>query len=52
MKALENSIPAASVSDTSKYAAIFIPGGHGIAADGPKNPVLQKLLVRKFSSSA
>lgn len=45
VKALENSTPAASITDTSAYAAIFVPGGHGIAADGPNNPVLQKLLV-------
>ncbi len=44
-KALEESIAASSITDTSAYAAIFVPGGHGIAADGPKNPVLQKLLV-------
>lgn len=24
-------------------------GGHGIAADGPNNPVLQKLLVRRLA---
>lgn len=44
-KALENSVPATSVSSIDEYAAIFIPGGHGIAADGPNNAVLQKLLV-------
>jgi putative intracellular protease/amidase len=44
-KALENSKSAVDITDTSAYAAIFVPGGHGIAADGPNNPVLQKLLV-------
>ena len=45
VKAMENSLAAKDVTDTSKYAAIFVPGGHGISADGPDNPVLQKLLV-------
>ena len=45
VKAMENSLAATDVTDTSKYAAIFVPGGHGISADGPNNPVLQKLLV-------
>jgi hypothetical protein len=45
VKAMENSLAAKDVTDTSKYAAIFVPGGHGISADGPNNPVLQKLLV-------
>lgn len=43
---MENSLAAKDVTDTSQYAAIFVPGGHGISADGPNNPVLQKLLVR------
>ena len=42
---MENSVAAKDVTDTSEYAAIFVPGGHGISADGPDNPTLQKLLV-------
>lgn len=51
VKAMENSLAAKDVTDTSKYAAIFVPGGHGISADGPNNPVLQKLLVEFWQSS-
>lgn len=43
--ALKNSSIASSVGDVFPYAAIFIPGGHGIAADGPNNADLQKLLI-------
>lgn len=50
VKALENTVPASEISDISKYDAIFIPGGHGIAADGPNNPMLQKLLVNFHES--
>lgn len=44
-KAADNSTKASSISDVSGYAAIFIPGGHGIVWDGRGNPTLQKLLV-------
>ena len=50
VKAMENSLAAKDVTDTSKYAAIFVPGGHGISADGPDNPVLQKLLVSSVTN--
>jgi putative intracellular protease/amidase len=50
VKLMENSVAAKDVTDTSEYAAIFIPGGHGISADGPDNPTLQKLLVDFYES--
>lgn len=45
VSALENTLPVASV-DTARFAAVFVPGGHGTMYDLPNNPDTNKLLAR------
>lgn len=43
MEHLENSVPIAGIK-ADGYDAIYIPGGHGIAVDGPFDPTLRSLI--------
>jgi putative intracellular protease/amidase len=46
---LRESVALASVKGT-EYAAIFLPGGHGIAFDGPNNPKLAEVLTEAYKA--
>ena len=43
MEQLENSVPIAGMK-ADGFDAIYIPGGHGIAVDGPFDPTLRSLI--------
>ncbi|MFC7371937.1 type 1 glutamine amidotransferase domain-containing protein [Fictibacillus iocasae] len=43
-KHLENTLKLDDIQDTSKFDAIFMPGGHGTMFDLPENGKLQKLI--------
>lgn len=43
MALLENSVPIAGLK-ADDYDAIFIPGGHGVAMDGPTDLTLRALI--------
>ncbi len=49
MKLLENSVPIAGLK-ADDYDAIYIPGGHGIAVDGPFDTTL-RALISSFAAS-
>jgi putative intracellular protease/amidase len=49
MKLLENSVPIAGLK-SDNFDAIYIPGGHGIAVDGPFDETL-RALISSFAAS-
>jgi putative intracellular protease/amidase len=48
--ALKNPLELATVISIDEYVAVFVPGGHGIVADGPHNKKLASILAECYNA--